>query len=231
MRKFKMMSAATLAAIALALSLLGNNNSSALAQIEISTPDQTPVAQARGLIPGQYIVVFNGNLPNAQGLATSLERQHGFTIQYRYQHALQGFSARMSSAAAAALANNPNIAFVEQDSYAYPLDTYVPAGVFRINADVSPVWPVSGAVNANSFNNTLSLIGEVDVDIAVIDSGIANDPDLNVVSRTNCSGGSPTRGRCKDGTATDGTGHGSLSRLAWSLWRYALPWRRRLVEP
>jgi hypothetical protein len=43
----------------------------------------------------------------------------------------------------------------------------------------------------------------VDADVAVIDSGVDAEPDLNVVARTNCSKG----GACIDGSGYDSTGH------------------------
>ena len=181
----------------------------AAAEIGIAGPGHAPEARAHGLVPGQYIVVFQKDVGNARGLASSLARRHGFGIQYSYQHALKGFSASMPAAAAAALANNPNVAYVEQDSYAYPVaSVYLPAGVLRVNADGSPQWDVSGTLGANGFND-LTVNTSVDADIAIIDSGVADDPDLNIVSKTNCSGGNPRRGRCKDGSASDGVGHGS----------------------
>ncbi len=183
----------------------------ASAEIGIAGPGHEPEARAQGLVSGQYIVVFHKDVRNAQGLTSSLARQHGFSIQFSYQFALKGFSASMPRAAAEALANNPNVAYVEQDSYAYPVGIYLPAGVLRINADDSPQWDVTatGPLNANSFNNDLTLNSPVDVDIAIIDSGVADDPDLDIFSKTDCSGGNPRRGSCEDGSASDGVGHGT----------------------
>ncbi len=180
----------------------------ASAEIGVAVPGHAPEARAQGLVPGQYIVVFHKDVRNAQGLASSLARQLGFSIQFSYQFALKGFSASMPRAAADALANNPNVAYVEQDSYAYPVGIYLPAGVLRINADDNPEWDVTGPLNANSFNN-LTLGFPVDVDIAIIDTGVADDPDLYIFSKTDCSGGSPMRGSCEDGSASDGVGHGT----------------------
>ena len=182
----------------------------ASAEIGVAAPGHAPEARAQGLVPGQYIVVFRDDVRNAQGLTNSLARQHGFSIQFSYQFALQGFSASMPPAAAAALANNPNVAYVEQDSYAYPVGSvYLPAGVLRINADDSPLWDVSGPLNANSFNALTLISPFVNVDIAIIDTGVADDPDLEIFSKTNCSGGNPRRGSCEDGSAVDGVGHGT----------------------
>ena len=181
----------------------------ASAEIAVATPGHAPEARAQGLVPGQYVVVFHKDVRTAPGLTSSLARRHGVSIQYSYQYALKGFSASMPPAAAAALANNPNVAYVEQDSYAYPVaSVYLPAGVLRVHADDSPQWDVSGPLGANSFND-LTLNSSVDVDIAIIDTGVADDPDLNIFSKTNCSGGNPRTGSCSDGSASDGVGHGS----------------------
>ena len=115
----------------------------------------------------------------------------------------------MPRAAADALANNPNVAYVEQDTYAYPVGIYVPAGVLRINADDSPQWGVTGSLTANSVSGDLTPGFPVDVDIAIIDTGVSAVLDLNIYMETDCSGGSPMRGSCTNGSAPDGVGHGS----------------------
>ena len=194
--------------VSLTLAMFTFGVGTASAQVAVAVPDRGPEARVQGLVPDQYIVVFNNDVRNARGLASSLARRHGFSVQFSYQFALKGFSASMPRAAADALANNPNVAYVEQDTYAYPTGIYLPAGVLRIDADKSPQWNVSGPLNANSVNE-LALNSDVDVDIAIIDTGVADDPDLYIFSKTNCSGGNPRRGSCEDGSAPDGVGHGT----------------------
>jgi subtilisin family serine protease len=70
---------------------------------------------AGDVIPDQYIVVFQGGVADAPGLAQRLMRAQGGEILFTYQHAIQGFSFRGSAQAAAALENNPNVAYVEPD--------------------------------------------------------------------------------------------------------------------
>jgi subtilisin family serine protease len=67
-------------------------------------------------IQGQYIVVFKQNVSNPTALSAQLEAQAGAQVLHRYQHAIKGFSARMSAQAAEALARNPSVDFVEQDA-------------------------------------------------------------------------------------------------------------------
>jgi subtilisin family serine protease len=69
-------------------------------------------------VPGQYIVVLKdsevaaGRVPE---VAQSLAHRHGASLLHTYSHALRGFSIRANEAAARALANNPQVAYVEED--------------------------------------------------------------------------------------------------------------------
>ena len=72
-------------------------------------------APAGEVIPGQYIVVFNDDVSDVPGLARALAAQAGSSPRYTYTSAIKGFAAAMSAQAAAALARNPNVSYVEQD--------------------------------------------------------------------------------------------------------------------
>jgi len=75
-----------------------------------------PQPEAGDLVPEQYVVVFKNDLAGEVGAAArALTAAHGGTLLHTYRHALKGFSARLSAAAAAALRNNPRVAYVEQD--------------------------------------------------------------------------------------------------------------------
>lgn len=73
------------------------------------------VAGAGQPIAGQYIVVFHDHVRNVPEQARHLAAAHGAQVLHTYQHAISGFAFRGSSLAAAALAHNPNVAFVEPD--------------------------------------------------------------------------------------------------------------------
>ena len=66
-------------------------------------------------IADQYVVVFNDNVGDVTALASALALAHGAEIRFTYAAALKGFAAKMPAAAAAAIARNPNIDYVEQD--------------------------------------------------------------------------------------------------------------------
>ncbi|HEX8432857.1 MAG TPA: S8 family peptidase, partial [Longimicrobium sp.] len=78
-------------------------------------PANKQAERAGEAIPDQYVVVFKSDVRDAPGLARQLAGAHGGKVGHTYQHAIKGFSARLSAQAAAALARNPNVAYVEQD--------------------------------------------------------------------------------------------------------------------
>lgn len=66
-------------------------------------------------IPNQYIVVFNNDVGDVRSLANRLARAHQGTILYVYEHSIKGFAVRLPEAAALALSQNPQVAYVEED--------------------------------------------------------------------------------------------------------------------
>jgi subtilisin family serine protease len=84
-------------------------------------------------IPDRYIVVLKsaneGAPPRREAisrLAEALAGRHRGAVDRVFQHALEGFSVKMSRREALALARDPQVAFVEQD------------GIVRLSADGSP---------------------------------------------------------------------------------------------
>jgi subtilisin family serine protease len=78
-------------------------------------PKDKSVKKARKPIPNSYIVVFESRVADAPGVADELARTHGAKTKHVYG-ALKGFSAEMSEAAANAIANDPRVKYVEEDS-------------------------------------------------------------------------------------------------------------------
>ena len=74
-------------------------------------------------IPGNWIVVFNRDVPDAPGLANRLANQHGAVPSFVYAAALNGFAAPLSDQAVAALRRNPNVDYIEQDRVATKIGT------------------------------------------------------------------------------------------------------------
>src|SRR5215218_6261085 len=70
---------------------------------------------AAKVIPGRYIVVLKPSVQDVSAVARQLVATHGGTLRFTYTHALKGFAAGLSPAAAGALARNPLVAYVEQN--------------------------------------------------------------------------------------------------------------------
>ncbi len=155
------------------------------------------------VVPGRYIVVLRDDVADARAAALALAATHGLDLRFIYTAALKGFSAGFSEQAAAALARDPRVDFVEPDrtvSLFAHAGTATPTGIHRAFA------PGNSNLTINGVDDY-----RIDVDVAVIDTGIDFDhPDLNVVGRVDCSGGGPFGGgTCDDNKGDDGNGHGT----------------------
>ncbi len=124
---------------------------------------------------GSYIVVLNDAQANAAAEARQAANANGGTVGFVYEHALKGYSMTMSAQAAAALARNPKVAYVEMDRTIQLAAQDTPSGLPRIFAD-------EAALDIDQTDDK-----RVDVDVAVIDTGVDYDhPDLNVVGGVSC---------------------------------------------
>ncbi len=66
-------------------------------------------------IPGQYIVVLEEGIRDLPETANEMAAQHGGRLGFLYNRALRGFSIEMPEGRARALANDPRVAWVEED--------------------------------------------------------------------------------------------------------------------
>ena len=80
-----------------------------------TSPVRSQASAASRQIPDEYIVVFNGTVDDVSGRAKGLLNAHGGNLHTTYSAALKGFSAHLSSQAAAAIAADPAVAYVEPD--------------------------------------------------------------------------------------------------------------------
>lgn len=145
------------------------------------------------------VVVLTGDQQDPAAVGREMARRHGGSVGFVYEHALKGFSISVPDRAADSIARDRRVASVERDQLFRTAAQEIPSGVARAFA------PGNANLGINGIDDR-----RVDVDIAVIDTGVdSGHPDLNVVAATNCTGGSPLRGACKDGSAPDGNGHGT----------------------
>ena len=137
-----------------------------------------------------YIVVLNDSAAPAK-VASDHATKYGAEVDYLYRAALKGYAAHMSASAAARLADDSRVLFVQRDGLVHATAQTIPTGINRADAELSPTAAIDG------------LDERVNVDVAVIDTGVDLDhPDLNVYTAgaKNCSTGR---------SADDGNGHGT----------------------
>jgi subtilisin family serine protease len=151
-------------------------------------------------VPGSYIVVLNSSATarSAAGVADTartLATRHGGTVSRTYASAVRGFALRASHAQAEALAADPAVAYVEQDTVVKALDTQNNAtwGLDRVDQRARPL---SGTY---TYNTTAA-----NVNAYIIDTGVDSDhPDLEA----RVSLGTDTVGDGRNGE--DCNGHGT----------------------
>jgi subtilisin len=127
----------------------------------------TPDSAAR------YIVTLHpGSDPGV--VAAEHQRSRGASVTHVYRHALKGYAATLTTTAVATLTADPQVAAVIPDREVRMNAQTLPSGIARVGGDES---------SASSGNGR----GSVDVDIAILDTGIdSKHRDLNVVGGVNC---------------------------------------------
>ena len=118
-------------------------------------------------IPGRYIVVLNdeqtGIRANVRPMVAEIARQFGGRVAHVFEHTIRGFAAEMTATEAAALARDPRVRYIEQDSERFIVATQGGAtwGLDRIDQRDRPL---SGSYTYNTV--------AANVDVYVIDTGI-----------------------------------------------------------
>ncbi|HEX5436765.1 MAG TPA: S8 family serine peptidase [Gemmatimonadaceae bacterium] len=126
-------------------------------------------------MPGSYIVVFKNGVGDVSPHAQQIVTARGGTLDHVYLHTIKGFSAKLSERAARAIAQNPNVAFIEPD----PVITVQGGWTLDGDMESSAPWgldrmdqtslPLNGTFQ---YPNTAS-----NVHIYIIDTGIRASHD------------------------------------------------------
>ncbi|MEV6980488.1 S8 family serine peptidase [Sphaerisporangium sp. NPDC051017] len=140
---------------------------------------------------GDYIVVLKDGTNATSFVRNSLAGSRAISVDNVYSSALSGYSAKMTAEAAAALAKDPLVQWVQPNKTVSTTAQTLPTGINRVDAELSPTAAINGVDT------------RVNVDVAVIDTGIQlTHPELNVYT----AGAK----NCNDGTsANDLNGHGT----------------------
>ena len=149
-------------------------------------------------VEGSYIVVFNNVAVQSAEVGTSaqtLASRFGAGVARTYQHALRGFEAHMTEAAARRLAASPMVAYVEQNHTVTATATQAPVPSWGIDRIDQRALPLS---NSYTYPTLAS-----NVKAYIIDTGIRTTHTTfggRAVWGTNTTG---------DGNDSDCNGHGT----------------------
>ncbi len=122
------------------------------------------------------------------GTVQAIEAIYGFQAEHVYSIVVRGFSAQLTARQIDALEQDPRVAYVEPDSIMTVIAQTLPWGINRIDADISSTRAGNGSGAVSNVN------------VYVIDTGIASHSDLNRAAHVNFTG---------DGNNTDCNGHGT----------------------
>jgi subtilisin family serine protease len=118
---------------------------------------------------GRYIVIFKNEVSDPDLATEELKVKFNLNPGQVYRYCLKGFSASVPSVALPGLMDNPLIEYIEEDMVISASAQTVPTGIRRIRTDLHPFADIDGDG------------GDMDVDVAVIDTGVdPGHPDLNV---------------------------------------------------
>lgn len=159
-----------------------------------------PVKKANKVIPSQYIIVFKKNVVTDKAAEKFLNRFSALEVNFRYRYALRGMAVKMPQQVLDKIASDPDIAYIVPDVLLSLNAQTLPTGVNRVNADSNAVANIDGVDE------------RVDVDIAILDTGIDLDhPDLNVFNYAYCKPQGRFNYTCADGDvgANDVNSHGT----------------------
>jgi|GEM_PF-440104 len=169
---------------------------------ESSTDDSSdPRGSNDGLEPGEgrYIVVLNDSIKHPGAVASDQAEDADADVGIVYRHALKGYAAILPSDEVAGLNADPRVKYVVRDRVVHVFAQSTPTGIDRTYASNNTSLDIDGVDDVR-----------VNADIAVLDTGIASHPDLNVYKRTDCVVASEEENaKCTDGVGADGYGHGT----------------------
>jgi PKD repeat protein len=139
-----------------------------------------------------YIIVFKDTV-NPRVEVPEFAKAYGLQPGFVYEHALKGMSAMIPEGRLEGLQHDPRVAYIVKDLERSISAQTVPTGIQRIFADDNANIDIDGSDDYR-----------VDVDVAVIDTGIDfQHPELNVIGGINCTLGTLFSAVCGTGGDDD----------------------------
>jgi subtilisin family serine protease len=151
------------------------------------TPDVPPAPPAGA--GDRYLVLLKDGADVGKALKR-LEGRAGFKAERAFRHALKGFSARLGKGQLKKIRDDSAVVAVVPDERIELAAQSIPTGVSRVNGRLSDIAAIDGVDQ------------RVDADVAIVDTGIALHPDLNVVGGIDCSTSDPTAWRDRQSHGT-----------------------------
>jgi subtilisin len=128
-------------------------------------------------------------------------RGRGARPTHTFRHAARGYAAELTRSQIREIERDPAVLAVVPDAVVELTAQSIPPGIRRVRATKSPIAKIDGLDGAGQ---------RVDVDVAIIDTGIQPDhPDLNVVGGYDCSRPGTSAERSKPSRWKDENGHGT----------------------
>jgi len=177
---------------ATALALAANMTGTASAEGQILLADSAQAVQ------DSYIVAIKDSAsPKSQSAskAAQLTQRYGGQVREAWQHALNGFSVKMSADQARKLAADPNVAYVQQDQVVKINDVQSPVPSWGLDRVDQRNLPLD---NSYTYNTTAA-----NVHAYIIDTGVRT---THATFGGRATWGANTSG---DGNNTDCNGHGT----------------------
>ena len=151
-----------------------------------------PAASAAEAPPSGYVVVLKDAVGNPAAVSAVQVGRYGGRRSAVFTHAIRGYAAQLTRSEAAAVAADPAVQFVTEDRTFVlpPTPARAECGLVDPRAvQCLPHWNDRIDVDRSSTRAGDGR-GSVQVNVAVIDSGIAGDhPDLNVRGGVDCGTG------------------------------------------
>ena len=137
---------------------------------------------------GRYIVMLKSGTDTA-AVVSKARKRDGVKADRSFARTFRGFSAKLDKKQKSDLLADPNVLAVVPDEVVHLTQT-IPTGISRVGGRINKLAAIDGSDH------------RVDADVAIVDTGIAAVPDLNVGGGYNCSTSDTTKWR-------DGNNHGT----------------------